>query len=397
MEYARDAYVPDSYHLWAGLNVISGALERKVWLREDKIFIYPNTFVLLVGNPAVGKSTAITRAADLLEGMKKHYVPEFKIISGLMSQAGFCEEMNILSSMELGGEEVVYSSGYFYASEGSGSALNNFAGDFNSTITEFYDCADYYRKRLREKSYDIPRPCLNLIAGTTFEFLKKLVDQNSVLGGLASRFIYVIYKKPGLKRGETLLGSSSKKESGSTRNGLINDLACINKLKGEFKVERAALDLYDSWWNDKFVPDFHKIDSERVQSIMSRKPTLLKKVLMLLSVSGRDDLGITKDHMEKGIGIVTDVTKSNIDIIAESIMGNKFDQSAVTQFIMRAIRDNGGVISSKSLKGKFLNYGGDLNKFKNTIEMLCDSDKISIKSEGGMNEIRLLVNPDENI
>ena len=59
MDYAVDGFCPDEFHFWTGVSVIAGALERKVWTNVTAQWtLYPNLYVLLISNPAIGKSSA---------------------------------------------------------------------------------------------------------------------------------------------------------------------------------------------------------------------------------------------------------------------------------------------------------------------------------------------------
>lgn len=388
MDYAFDKFCPHTYHQWTALSLISGALERKVWINEGKITHYPNTFILLVGAPGVGKSTAITRGAAIIEKLKEEN-HRFKIFSGLMTQAGLCTEMNVLNSFEYNRVPIRYSSGYYYASEASDSGLQNLSGDFNATVTAMYDCADNYRKRLKAEDYNIPNPSLSLIAGSTFDFLKTLVNQNSVMGGLASRFVYVVSKERKLQ--SPLWGTETLKEDEITKKKLAEDLIKINQMVGPFTMQPVVLDIYNGWW-ETFAESYAKLNSEKIQSISTRKPTLLKKVCMLLSASERDDRVITETHITKAIGYVERVTNDNAFIISSAMMAGKTTQDATSQFILNTIGKKGDQIHTQELKRKFVSFGGDLVKYNPTLQMMWGAGMIEMPGD----YVKLLVEPSES-
>ena len=396
-KYAFDDFAPDMFHTWTGLSLISGVLERKVWLVEGKIIHYPNTFILLVGGPAAGKSTAIRRGVPLIERLRAEDSKDFKVFSGLMTQAGLCTEMNQrLSSYDRpnssGGSTIVqFSSGYYYVSEASDSGMQNLHGDFNATITAMYDCDDRYVKTLKIEKYDIPNPSLCVLGGSTFDFLKTLVNQSSVMGGLASRFVYVVSKER--KEQESTWGTVIPEPDEEMRRLLYADLLRIHRLVGNFRIEKDVFTLYATWWK-KYQQEFLSLQSERMQSIISRKPTLLKKVLMLLSASEREDLVITPAQLERAIVMVEEVTKDNNEILSSAITGNRLSQDAINQFIMRSIGREGEEMDVRIMKQKFIGYGGDISKYDATIKMLSESGMIKLESSDRGQRIKLLVNPD---
>jgi hypothetical protein len=389
IEYAKDDFCPPSFHLWTAITMVSALLERRVWLNEGKIRHFPNLFTLLVGNPGTGKSTAIYRGVSLLKELQKDRAKDFRIMSGQMSQAGLCNEMKILSSMQDGPIPTLYSSGFYVGSEASNSALQNLAGDFNACITELYDCNDSYDKTLKTEKWNIKNPSLSILAGSTFSFLKTLVDETSVMNGLASRFTYVITKDK--KQLNTEFGSAPKQLDDKLRKRLMIDMWEIYTLKGTFKWSQNVIDIFQVWMED-FNEKFNKVDSERMQSIMVRKPTLLKKILMILSASERDDLVITDQHMIRAIQLVDEVTKDNSTIITSAMMGNKMTQDAVTQFMLTAFGKKGEKLTQAQLKHKFVRFGGDIGKYEPTIRMMWSANMVEIFED----YVKLLVEPDEN-
>lgn len=387
LEYAKNEVVPDQFALWAGLSVLAGALERNVWLVDGKRTTYPNLFVLLVGTPGVGKSQAIGPVEPLLYGIGQN-TGTFKILSGIATQAGVCEEMERLSINPKGEQ---YSSLYYIGSEGSDSALKNHADDFRSTACAMYDCSHLYEKTLKSKKYTIPNPVLNMIVGSTFDFLGSIVDQNSVLGGLASRFTYVIDEKP-LPEASTL-GLETAEGDPKMRERLIQDLISIHKLFGRFRIERAVLDVHQKWWT-KYREEFNGTKSERVRSLLVRKPMLLKKVMMLYAISSGDALDIKTKHIESAIAVVERVTANATRVIVESLIAQKDSQSGFNQIIMQALKRQGGVGTMADVRRALMLNGNDSGRIQSTIDQLLGADMIRVGNDGN---IILNINPDYHL
>lgn len=387
LQYAKDDLAPDNYILWSGLSLIASALERKVWLVEDRKIMYPNLFVLLVGPPGGGKSITVGKARPIYNGLAaKVRGPqrEFKIIEGIATQAGVCEAMETVTAEPDGSK---YSSMYIIGAEGSDSALKNHADDFRSTACAMYDCEPIYQKTLKTKSYRIPNPVMNILAGTTYDFLQTIVDQNSVLGGLASRFTYVIGEKP--VPAESKLGQAGKEVDYEAIKKLTEDLQYIYNLRGQFKFDPKAIALHKDWWS-AYSKEVNECTSERLRSLLIRKPLLLKKVMMHFSVAERDDLGITEQHMEYAITAVDAATKDLTKVISSAMMGNRLSQDGLNQFIMQAIKKNNNKLSVRELKRKIIGYGGDIAKYDGTIKMLNEASMIELDGSN----IKLLIDPD---
>lgn len=391
IRYAHDNFCPDQFHLWTGLSMIAGALERKVWVRQGLVDHRPNIYVLLISHPGSGKTTAIARGADIIERFRSQHNPEFKIIPQQTTEAALVDLMRIVSAIQLGSRVYQYSSGYFYASEASSSALKNEHGDFNATLTEFYDCPPVFRKKLKGDSQttEILNISFNVLAGTTFEFLKRLVNEESVLGGLASRFIYVISKE------RKVVESSWHKEQQideKTRNALVDDLAAINKLSGPFSPTQEFINCWKKW-KFKFDHEMSVMDSARRESLLTRKPTNLIKVCMLLSIAEGNSLVLNESHWERGLSLMDEATRDNSFVLSSAVTANVDKQAAINQIILQALHKRGGKMKNTELRGVMIKYGVDASRVDTTLDSLSEAGQIKLAGGG----FELLVDPDTNL
>lgn len=368
---------------------MAGALERKVWMRDKNGRVtYPNLFVLLVGPPGTGKSQAIGPAKELLYSLGRKTSGDFKIMEGIATQAGLCERMMQLSSDRTG---VHYSSMYYIGSEASDSALKNHADDFRSTACAMYDCEPNYEKSLKSKHYNIANPVMNMIAGSTFDFLASIVDQNSVMGGLASRFTYVIDEKP-LPDDAGLVGEG-KRVDHELRTRLEEDLHHIYKLYGQFQFSPDAISLYQEWYTG-YKKEFESLESERMKSLLVRKPMLMKKVIILYAIAESDDLRVRDHHVKRAIEAVDLATKNTSRVITSALMASKDSQAGINQVIMQAIKKRGGVCRIADVKRALSNNGNDASRIQSSIDNLAASEMIKADASGN---VTLLVDPDRNL
>ncbi|GAG42472.1 unnamed protein product, partial [marine sediment metagenome] len=49
LEYTKNSESPTSYHIWAAVATIAGALQRHVWMQWGHTEIYPNQYIMLIG------------------------------------------------------------------------------------------------------------------------------------------------------------------------------------------------------------------------------------------------------------------------------------------------------------------------------------------------------------
>jgi hypothetical protein len=390
-EYARDGFCPDPFHKWMGFSILSAALERKVTLKQGKIHHFPNIYVMLVSHPAVGKSTALNRGLDLLEEIKKNYKPNFRIVPEQATEPALVDLMKVKEQFTVGNGmiQLWQSPGYFAASEASASALQNTCGDFVATMTAMYDCPKYFRKKLKsdKDTVEIENVSMSMIAGATFNYLKELVNETSVMGGFASRLIYVVSKERKIRDGKW-----SKEESidEAKRQALIHDLNLINNLSGPITPTRGFMERWE-----QFQPDFDReliaLKSERMESLLSRKGTNLIKIAILLSVSEGDSLMVNEKHFDRAKEIIDDVTKDNAFILGQALMSNTTSQKGCNIFLARTVRDNGGEMNLKALRHAGVVNGNDLEMVKKTLEFMVNSEDLALVDNG---RVKLLVDPD---
>lgn len=374
-DYALDGFVPDRFHEWVGRSVLAAALERKVTLRQGRIFHFPNIYVMLVSHPAVGKSTAIDAGTDLLEQLRAEYNPNFRIIPNQATEPALIDLMKIIDYYQVSPSVALpQSAGFFYASEASASALQNTCGDFVATMTAFYDCPRWFRKKLKgdRDPTEIENSCMNLLAGTTFNYLKTLVNEQSVLGGFASRLIYVV--SPERKVRKTAWGSSQALDSETARK-LVEDLSEINKLVGLMTPSPGFISCWET-----FQPQFDQylidLGNERLEAIMSRKGTNLLKLSMIFSVSEGNSLVVTEKHFERALAVIEAAYKDNASIIIAAQMADKNSQAGITQAVLQALVRAGGRLPSSEVKASALSGGYDADRIQRTIEMLLGAKAI---------------------
>lgn len=394
-DYACDDFAPDRFHRWTGLSILAAAVERKITLKQGRIHHVPNIYTMLVSHPAVGKTTAMDAGMNLIEEMREKYNYNFRIIPNQTNEPAFIDLMKIIDRIPMPNNPSVtlpQSAGFFYASEASASALQNTCGDFVATLTAFYDCPRWFRKKLKGEQHtvEIENACMNLLAGSTFNYLKTLVNEQSVLGGFASRLIYVVHEDRMVR--EMKWGSSQDLDSNVAKK-LVQDLAHINTLVGPMKP---TPDFISAW--EKWQPEFDQylidLKSERLEAIMSRKGTNLIKVSMLLSISEGDSLILTGDHFNRAKDIIEDVYKDNPKIIAFAAMSDLESQKGAAQFILRSIDKNGGTMPKKFVMSAIMSHGNDITKSEAIFNGMLSAGWISLGSDS---VVKLITIPDSHL
>lgn len=388
-DFARDAYCPESFHLWTGLSILAGALERKVWLPNRYVTFYPNLFIFLVTYPGVGKSTAIRRGVNFLERLRAEINPEFKIIDNQTTEPAFVESMRTRQEMRVSETRMVFhSSGYFHADEASASALQNTHGTFTSTVTAFYDCPKVFRKATKlDGAIEIHNICFNLLSGATFNYLSTLVDENSVMGGFASRLIYVVNRDRIVRESKWVEGEEIDHPM---IEPLFEDLINIHGLQGRFTPTKG---FKDAW--EKFQPESDRsliaLNSDRLESLAARKSLHTTKIAMLLSVSEGNSLVVDTKHWDRAMELVEEVSKDNAFILSQGVIADKQNQLGTTQMIGQILKKRKGKMNLNTLRQMTLMSGHGFDVIARTIDFMASAGTIKLGADGS---VELLVDPD---
>lgn len=339
LQYHRDQFVPDKFHLWAGISVIAAALERKVYIPWSKTLnFYPNLYVLLVAKPAIGKSSVIMPAVNMLRELNE--VAETKgvrILPSQMTEAKLIDLMKRSTIYEEGTMIKNQCAGFYFASEAS-ACLKNLYGDFVATITSFYDCDSIWEKAtmgLGDEAIKLHNICFNLLAGSTFDYLGELITDKNIMGGFASRLIYIIQSDV-IERDSPWQNRGEKREAQVEYVKLLEDLQQIHSLAGRFSADEDFKARWEDWF-PKFDKERQLLPSEKMQSLMARKSTNLLKLCMIIAVSESDELMLKASHWDRAMELIKETEKYLPDMLRESKSKDTKSQDGLNQALFQIL------------------------------------------------------------
>jgi len=399
LAYANDDFVPEKFNLWSALSIVAGSLERKVWLPwSDTFSYYPNIYVLLVAMPGVGKSTALNKAIGLLQEMDEAQ-HKLKLIPSQVTEAKFIEIMGHSSPFEIGTRIHQQSSGYYWASEASNS-LRNIYGDFIACLTDFYDCPPYWEKAtLKDDKITLRNIALNLIAGSTFDYLGKLVTSDNIMGGFASRLFYVVQREKLNRSQKFQLGAKTPEQLQARRvfrAKLIEDLARIHQMTGPFTADAEFGAAWEAWYPN-FETRRQQIESERLQSLIVRTNGNALKLAMLFSAAESNDKILRLRHWQRAIDLVEEMN-AEIPLIFREAQANSSaeNQGGLNQAIFKYLASNGNAVPLTRLKRQVaLISQAPPYKVDSTINYLIANKAIrTVGASGSDLTVQLAVNPD---
>lgn len=281
--YTDKHEAPRDFHLWTCLGLISVALGRDVYFPQGDWELFPNLYIILVGDSGITrKSTTLKIGVKMLREALDD--DRLHIMSQKLSPEYFCHRLGKLT------EENGKSEATIHASELSVLLGKTKLDDsFIKILTDLYDCPDYWDYGTIGRGEDICNNVfLTVLGGSTPEWLKNSLPEESLAGGFFSRLVLVHRQETGFRNPHPQDVFSLEKQK--HRMNIINDLRIITRLKGPMRWDRDAKLMYEDWYWDYNRPE----DAPHfMKGYYGRKTDFLIKTAMLLSLSGRSDLLIT--------------------------------------------------------------------------------------------------------
>lgn len=304
LRYTENSESPLSYHVWCGLAVIAGALQRRVYLRWGLgRVIYPNLYTVLVGpSGRTRKGVAIGIAKEFLKQVPGVTVtPE----SSSGRQAMILAMKRALQNFQ---DPVDGKIKFHCAVTAFSEELSVFLGQgdiaYLSNLTDWYDSKDDWEYETVGRGKDsLQGLCLNLMGGTAPDWIQSMIPQEALGGGFTSRIIFIVEER---KR-KLVPKYEPTPEEVALEQLLTRDLERISQLAGEVTFEPSGEAKYIDWYveQDLALSDGKPaIPDPRFAGYCERRATHLQKLMILCSASRGDDLKITGEDFDRALGLL---------------------------------------------------------------------------------------------
>lgn len=276
LAYTAESESPEEYHLWTGISVIAGALQRKVFFDMGYFLLYPNMYIILVGPPGrCKKSTAMRIGRDILK-----QVPGAKFTADSTTREKLI--INLSQAHKDGMSSMTAHSTEF------ATMLTSSGMDMVVFLTDIFDCPPLWEHDTKSGGKNtIKGPFFNLEGATTPDWISRAMPLDTIGVGLTSRIIFVHQDTPREADAIPKLTEAQKQLSSL----LVTDLIAISALSGEFKMTPEAYEYYNQWYRAR-VGNPNPTGDPRLAGYFERKPMHMLKLAMILAASMRDGLWI---------------------------------------------------------------------------------------------------------
>lgn len=310
--HTEDTGSPARLRRWAAIACIAGALERRTWVHTAKSNLYPNLYTLLISPPGVGKSKVLNLVYEQWQKLLDH-----RTAPSSVSKASLIDELSDAhrAIIRLGHTPatVEFNSLKVLSTE-FGVFLPEFANEFMSVLTDIYDGYPYAeRRRTKNLQISIPKPQLNILSGTTPDYLSRVIPEGAWDQGFMSRTI-LIY---GADRRMVSLFTASTADAVGDKM-LQDDLDKIGELYGEIKFTPEAAAFVDQWYlgGQNPVPAHPKL-----QNYNTRRPAHLLKLCQVACAATQSKLLIDVPQIQLAMDWLFDAETAMPDIFKSMAAG----------------------------------------------------------------------------
>lgn len=321
---------PPIYHQFMAYGIVAAVLRNKVWLEAGWNNLYPNLWIILLGDSSsLRKSTCLRGARDIINRIGcTIYPPEFSLERLL----------EILGSSPQGT--------FFHFEFQSLNALlsRDYMAGAKATLVDLYDCPSEYRRETKGGKALVENVCLNLFSATTFDWF---VNKNTLAdfrGGFLPRFLFVPAKAS--EKGEPKAFVPPVDQA--ARNELLTKLRGIAQLQGPISYAPDAKAYYEAWYGkfEKKKP-FH---GTPLEALHARYQDYAHKLAMIL-VATEGELTIRLPQAKEACHVIDSLVSRLITFGYDNFAFTPYQQERrdVLAAINRLSHNEGGWVSYEDL------------------------------------------------
>lgn len=363
MAYTDSLSSPENYLQWSWRFVISSALQRRVSFGGDPKYsrdsLFPNIYVILTGRAGVGKGVSISPASELLHfHLKKDFItatPDMsaqeQLVCNKIDEANLALAEQATQQSKAGEksepllfpcapdattyEKLVEEMGKcfrhikfpWHDKEGNpkqeiyghcssnfvlpelGSLLRKRTDDTVNLLLALYDCPPSYEYKTMTRGTDrILKGCLNILAGTTPEFLETVFDTNLIDQGFSSRAFFIYAPR---NRKNVGIREPITPEQEGFRLELLAHIKKLAGLYGQVKVSRETMDWFNKWWDDTETNRHNRSNtSPKLDAYYARKNIHVLKVAMIEHFSESLEMEMPIERIKEAIEILAKEEKN---------------------------------------------------------------------------------------
>lgn len=394
----RQTEVPTAFQFWTGVVVLASALRRNVYVDGNNFQVWPNQYVILVGDPSVKKGQAMAMGSSILKRVNQYLTqrnaPEAQHFNLLPKKATLEYVVKAMAGkasqavLENGASEfdlMTDSHGVWFCPELvtllSTSAYN--ADAIIQFLVDVFECPpdDSGFGTIARGLENLRNISVNFMGATAEGWVRNHITPALLEGGFISRTTF-IYRQPT----RTYYHRPAIADP-VVRDRLADGLVPLLDWRAKVIRETRAADEWEREWYQRDRTAGETVTDERFKYYHNRRQIHVLKMASLLAVSaGRDvidvpDLEMAVRIMEHEEGQVTSLFEN---------IGSHVDTQH-SNFVLSVIEKNGGRIDKSALIQKTKHKVGAVFNLDRLLETLTQERRIqTLRSPRGADIVCLI-------
>lgn len=279
-DYTKLSEPPPNFHAWSAIAVISALLGKKCFMPQGLFTVFPNLYVILVGDPGTRKSTAMNVAKRLTKLVERVPIaPESSTREALIDDMAKNKV-----TWEMDGKDISYWQSSAFVGE-----LEQFFGGkhINSQmvgfLTAIWDEPEFKERTRKGGEVKIRNPYFSLLGCCTPGWMNDKLKNDVISDGFSRRGIFVLEKNLNCSNPDPVI--TPEEEAALVL--LEKEVQRIFLVAGRFSYTTEARFLWIAEYNK--IREEAKHYSTKVQHYFSSKHILAQKIAMCLSAATRND------------------------------------------------------------------------------------------------------------
>lgn len=380
LHYASGNECPELFHVWGGYCALSAAISRKVWLPFEDSAIFPNIYVMYVGDAGNGKSWAMGKVKRLLAELKLPYSGSLETPPGMWRYMGGNPKADppIPSPVAFATK---WPDGLVRDVHPMTIMANEFINFISldqlgwiNALNDIYDEDNYiYRTKNAGEDFLIG-PYIVLIGALTTEVSADLQKARIISTGLARRTLFQYGQRLFNEPHAIPEFTDSQK---AARAWCIDYLRNLNKptVAGKF----TWADETKEWWKAWYDPHLATVPSRplNTRAWYATKASQVLKVAMLSSLSVSTNLILEIPHLEIALNYL-DLLEADLPKVFGGVGRNELAAVAVKMF--EFVSYNPKPTSMRNLRTQFFTSCRPPNDFDQCVIFLLESKQLVRKT-----------------
>ena len=323
---------PENYHIWSGISALSSIVGRRCWTDWGRFRVYPNLYVVLLGPPGNGKTTAMSISKGIIRE-----IGNIPFSAQAQTKESLVKEMaDYERSFKVGDVPFVHTPVSIFVTE-----LSHFLGPASGHMIDFLTTIygeDVYDNKTKNKGNDlIIGPCVNLLACTTPAWITTYLRSDIISGGFTRRAIF-INEDEGTVR--TPFPDLTPVQA-EARTRLITHGRLLAEVAGPFTWDTDAKAFFSDWYVKFQLP----VDLS-VRWYYRTKHIQLIKVAIAVALSESFDKVLRLHHIKLAMAI-TEKIETNLARVFQGMGRNELH--TVSQKLLDIITLAGGALPEKQI------------------------------------------------